>query len=144
MANRLAKEWANVKLLQFPTCWPIKGLFVHWSRGWGVLSFSERLVFHYSHHYNYQQSNEVRYPDSTQPAVRQILFLRRHELSFYHSVASWDPGIIRDASMVCINIVYWYKQHKKLPIPERCVASNNRLWINTPRSRHWFISLHRA
>ena len=44
MANRLAKEWANVKLLQFPTCWPIKGLFVHWSRGWGVLSFSERLV----------------------------------------------------------------------------------------------------
>ena len=46
MANRLAKEWANVKLLQFPTCWPIKGLFVHWSRGWGVLSFSERLVLH--------------------------------------------------------------------------------------------------
>ena len=44
MANRLAKEWANVKLLQFPTCWPIKGLFVHWSRGWGVLSFSECLV----------------------------------------------------------------------------------------------------
>ena len=33
-----------MKLLQFPTCWPIKGLFVHWSRGWGVLSFSERLV----------------------------------------------------------------------------------------------------
>ena len=45
MANRLAKGWANVKLLQFPTCWPIKGLFVHWSRGWGVLSFSERLVW---------------------------------------------------------------------------------------------------
>ena len=33
-----------MKLLQFPTCWPIKGLFVHWPRGWGVLSFSERLV----------------------------------------------------------------------------------------------------
>ena len=29
---------------QFPTCWPMNGLFVHWSRGWGVLSFSERLV----------------------------------------------------------------------------------------------------
>ena len=33
-----------MKLLQFPTCWPMNGLFVHWSRGWGVLSFSERLV----------------------------------------------------------------------------------------------------
>ena len=44
MANKSAKYWVNVKLLQFPTCWPIKGLFVHWSRGWGVLSFSERLV----------------------------------------------------------------------------------------------------
>ena len=29
---------------KFPTCWPMNGLFVHWSRGWGVLSFSERLV----------------------------------------------------------------------------------------------------
>ena len=29
---------------QFPTCWPMNGLFVHLSRGWGVLSFSERLV----------------------------------------------------------------------------------------------------
>ena len=29
---------------QFPTCWPMNGLFGHWSRGWGVLSFSERLV----------------------------------------------------------------------------------------------------
>ena len=29
---------------QFPTCWPMNGLFVHWSRGSGVLSFSERLV----------------------------------------------------------------------------------------------------
>ena len=29
---------------QFPTCWPMNGLFVHWSRVWGVLSFSERLV----------------------------------------------------------------------------------------------------
>ena len=29
---------------QFPTCWPMNGLFVHWSRGWGVSSFSERLV----------------------------------------------------------------------------------------------------
>ena len=28
----------------FPTCWPMNGLFVHWSRGWGVLSFSERLA----------------------------------------------------------------------------------------------------
>ena len=35
-----------MKLLQFPTCWPMNGLFVHWSRGWGVLSFSERLVYH--------------------------------------------------------------------------------------------------
>ena len=33
-----------MKLLQYPTCWPTNGLFVHWSRGWGVLSFSERLV----------------------------------------------------------------------------------------------------
>ena len=33
-----------MKLLQFPICWPLNGLFVHWSRGWGVLSFSERLV----------------------------------------------------------------------------------------------------
>ena len=33
-----------MKLLQFPTCWPMNELFVHWSRGWGVLSFSERLV----------------------------------------------------------------------------------------------------
>ena len=32
---------------QFPTCWPMNGLFVHWSRGWGVSSFSERLVPHY-------------------------------------------------------------------------------------------------
>ena len=30
---------------QFPTCWPMNGLFVHWSRGWGVSSFSERLVY---------------------------------------------------------------------------------------------------
>ena len=29
---------------QFPTCWPMNGLFVHRSRGWGVSSFSERLV----------------------------------------------------------------------------------------------------
>ena len=29
---------------QFSTCWPMNGLFVHWSRGWGVSSFSERLV----------------------------------------------------------------------------------------------------
>ena len=29
---------------QFPTCWSMNGLLVHWSRGWGVLSFSERLV----------------------------------------------------------------------------------------------------
>ena len=29
---------------QFPTCWPMNGLFVHWSMGWGVSSFSERLV----------------------------------------------------------------------------------------------------
>ena len=29
---------------QYPTSWSINGLFVHWSRGWGVLSFSERLV----------------------------------------------------------------------------------------------------
>ena len=29
---------------QFPTCWPMNGLFIHWSRGWGVSSFSERLV----------------------------------------------------------------------------------------------------
>ena len=29
---------------QFPACWPMNGLFVHWSRGWGVSSFSERLV----------------------------------------------------------------------------------------------------
>ena len=29
---------------QFPTCWPMNGLFVYWSRGWGVSSFSERLV----------------------------------------------------------------------------------------------------
>ena len=28
--------------VQFPTCWPVNGLFVHWSRGWGVLSFFER------------------------------------------------------------------------------------------------------
>ena len=35
--------------LQFPTCWPMNGLFVHWSRGWGVLSFSECLV-HFSSH----------------------------------------------------------------------------------------------
>ena len=30
---------------QFPACWPMNGLFVHWSRGWGVSSFSERLVY---------------------------------------------------------------------------------------------------
>ena len=30
---------------QFPTCWPMHGLFIRWSRGWGVLSFSERLVY---------------------------------------------------------------------------------------------------
>ena len=29
---------------QFPICWPMNELFVHWSRGRGVLSFSERLV----------------------------------------------------------------------------------------------------
>ena len=42
MANRSAKQWVNVK--QFPNCWPMNGLFAFWSRGWGVLSFSERLV----------------------------------------------------------------------------------------------------
>ena len=40
MANRSAKLWVNVKLLQFPTCWPMNGLLVHWSRSWGVLSCS--------------------------------------------------------------------------------------------------------
>ena len=34
MTNRSAKLWVNVKLLQFPTCWPVNGLFVHWTRGW--------------------------------------------------------------------------------------------------------------
>ena len=38
--NRWAKKWVNVKLLQFPTCWPMNGRFVHC---WEVLSFSERL-----------------------------------------------------------------------------------------------------
>ena len=33
---------------QFPTCWPMNGLFVHWSRGWGVSSFSERLVIKFN------------------------------------------------------------------------------------------------
>ena len=33
-----------MKLLQFPTCWPMNGLSIHWSRGWGVLSFSECFV----------------------------------------------------------------------------------------------------
>ena len=44
MANTSAKRWVNIELVQFPTCWPMNGLFVHWSRGWGVLSFSERLL----------------------------------------------------------------------------------------------------
>ena len=44
MANTLAKQWVDVKLLQFPTCLPLNGLFGHWSRGWGVFSFSEHLV----------------------------------------------------------------------------------------------------
>ena len=35
---------------QFPTCWPMNGLSVHWSRGWGVSLFSERLVV-YIHMY---------------------------------------------------------------------------------------------
>ena len=30
--------------LTVPTCWPMNGLFVHWSRGWRVLLFSERHV----------------------------------------------------------------------------------------------------
>ena len=42
--GKLAKWWVNVKLLLFPTCWPMNGLFIHWSMGWGVLSFSEHLV----------------------------------------------------------------------------------------------------
>ena len=37
---------------QFPTCWPMNGLFVCWSRGWGVSSFSERLVIHWQKHDN--------------------------------------------------------------------------------------------
>ena len=32
---------------QFPTRCPMNGLFVHWSRGWGMLSFFERLVIFY-------------------------------------------------------------------------------------------------
>ena len=44
MANRSVKWWVNVKLLKFPTSWPMNGLFIHWYRGWGVLSFSEGLV----------------------------------------------------------------------------------------------------
>ena len=39
-------DWLGMKLLQFPTCWSMNGLFVQWYRGWGVLSFSERLVWH--------------------------------------------------------------------------------------------------
>ena len=39
---------------QFPICWPMNGIFVHWSRGWGVLSFSERLV-----HYVPKDKSEV-------------------------------------------------------------------------------------
>ena len=34
----------SIWTLQFPTCWPMYGLCVPWSRGWGVLSFSECLV----------------------------------------------------------------------------------------------------
>ena len=43
-ATVLGNISADVRLLQFPTCLPMDGLFVHWFRGWGVLSFSERLV----------------------------------------------------------------------------------------------------
>ena len=38
---------------QFPTCWPMNGLFVCWSRGWGVSSFSERLVLFGCQHYQW-------------------------------------------------------------------------------------------
>ena len=36
----------TLQIDQFPTCWPMNGLFVHWSMGWGVSSFSERLIHH--------------------------------------------------------------------------------------------------
>ena len=29
----------------FQTCWLVNRLFVHWSRGWGVLPFSERFFY---------------------------------------------------------------------------------------------------
>ena len=32
------------QIVQFPICWPMNGLSVHWFRSWGVLSFSERLL----------------------------------------------------------------------------------------------------
>ena len=39
-------EPCTLQIDQFPTCWPMNGLFVHWSMGWGVSSFSERLIHH--------------------------------------------------------------------------------------------------
>ena len=42
--NTLAELWVDAKLLQFPTCWPIYGLPIPGSMGWGVLSFSEHIV----------------------------------------------------------------------------------------------------
>ena len=37
----LDAQWASS---QWPPMTPMNGLFVQWSRGWGVLSFSEHLV----------------------------------------------------------------------------------------------------
>ena len=41
---------AYVKLLQFPTCWPMNVLSIYWTRGGGVLSFSESLVLSCAFH----------------------------------------------------------------------------------------------
>ena len=39
----------------FQTCWLVNRLFVHWSRGWGVLPFSERF-FMFSEIYSAQRA----------------------------------------------------------------------------------------
>ena len=35
----------NLKLFQFPTCWLMNGLFVHWSRGWGCCRSAMKISF---------------------------------------------------------------------------------------------------
>ena len=92
---------------QFPTCWPMNGLFVHWSRGWGVLSFSEHLVIIIL---------QIKFHDASTSIVMQhpwYAFPRRCGKLFTTFSVCWQ------ASLNTITVM-WHEWHFILEIKQLC------------------------